>query len=88
MTDENTLKRKFASTEYQTYHQQVMSPARSSLSHPGWAIVEGTEVIVVNRDDENSNCNFFCTVITIKIKGIFSLDLKKKHVKNYFSLDM
>ena len=32
---ENTPERKFASTGYRTHNHQVMSPTRSSLSHPG-----------------------------------------------------
>ena len=38
---ENTPERKFASTGDRTYNHQVMSPTRSSLSHPGGAVMKG-----------------------------------------------
>ena len=34
---EKTPERKFATTGYRTHNHQVMSPTRSSLSHPGGA---------------------------------------------------
>ena len=36
---ENSLERKFATTQDQTRNNQVMSPTRSSLSHPGGEFV-------------------------------------------------
>ena len=38
---DNTLERNFTSTGSQTHNQQVISPTRSPLSHPGgWTVLE------------------------------------------------
>ena len=48
---ENTPERNIASTGSQPHNHQVMSPARSPLSHPGGALSPGKEYRVKARDN-------------------------------------